>query len=62
MGVKLDLAGTIEQNIILAQLFQPLLKPLKIVFQLLEGVEDPAVRPKVVTAHDLLQRDEVADV
>lgn len=62
MRVKLDLAGAVKQNIILAQLFQSLLKPLKIVFQLLEGVENPAVRPKVVIAHDLLQRDEVADV
>lgn len=62
MRVQLHLAGTVKQNIVVTQLFQAFLEPLEIVFQLLEGVQDSAVRAKVVAAHDLLQRDEIADV
>lgn len=60
--VDLDLAGAVEQDVVLAQLLQPVLQPLHVVFELLERVQDPAVGSQAIVRHDLLERDQVADV
>lgn len=38
MCVELDLARTVEEDIILIKLFQALFKPFDVMFQLFEGV------------------------
>ena len=62
MRKKLHLARTVKQHVILPEPPQPFLQPRRIVLQLLERVERPAVGPQLLVRHDLLERDEVADV
>ena len=64
MREQLDLPGTIKQDIIIPQALQLFLQPLDILIQLLQRIQDAAVRaqPRVVVVHDRLQRDEIAHV
>ena len=62
VGVELDLAGAIEEDVGFAELAQTGLQPLEVVLELLEGVEDAAVGAQAVVGHDLLEGDEVPDV
>lgn len=62
MRKKLHLPRAIKQHVILPKPLQPFLQPPRIVLQLLERVERPAVGAQLLVRHDLLERDEVADV
>src|SRR5690606_28991812 len=44
------------------KLLQPFLQPLKVVFQLLESVEDGAVGPELVISHHILELNQRPDV
>lgn len=60
--VQFDLARTVEEDIGIAQLLKTLLQPFHVMLQLFEGVKDATVGAELVTGHDLLQSDKVADV
>ena len=62
MGVQLDLAGAVEQHIVLFKLLQSILKPLKVVLQILQCVQNATVRPELVVAHNVFQLDQAANV
>ena len=62
MRKKLHLPRAIKQHVILPEPPEPFLQPPAIVLQLLERVERPAVGAQLLVRHDLLERDEVADV
>ena len=59
---QFHLARAIKEHVVFPQLFQPILQPLPIVFELLEGVQDPSIGAQLLVRHDFIQSDEVADV
>jgi hypothetical protein len=62
VGVELNLARAIKDDVVLAQLLEPILQPLKVVLQLLECVQYAAVGTELVVAHDIFELDQAADV
>ena len=62
MRKELHLPRAIKQYVVLPEPLQPFLQPPRIVLQLLKRVERPAVGAQLLVRHDLLERDEVADV
>ena len=64
MGEQLDLAGTVEEDVIVAEALELLLQPLDVLIELFERVEHAAVgaEPRVVVGHDGLERDEIPHV
>lgn len=64
MRKQLDLAGTVKQDIIVAEGLEAVLQPVDVGVEFFERVEHAAVgaEPRVVVGHDGLERHEVAHI
>lgn len=64
MRKQLDLTGTVEEDIIVAEGLEAVLQPVDVGVEFFERVEDAAVgtEARVVVGHDGLERHEVAHV
>jgi hypothetical protein len=60
--IQLNLAGAVEEYVVLTKLLQALQKPVEVCLELLQRVQHAAIGSEVVIFHHLLQLDEVSYV